>query len=112
MKPLGKLKKTYPATPKAYYDLVKQALFEVQDLRYAMEYEMDGMEPAIAFVGQLEHDLQTMAKQMETGDYKFGHEDLALMKIVKSNHVHALPFRSLLQDINHVHKNGLAVSDD
>ncbi|GEM_PF-179244 len=114
MNPLsfGKLEKKYPQTPQAYYDLIKQALFEVQDLRYAIEYESDGMETAMGFIGQLESHLQNMANAMKEGCYQFGNEDLPFMGIAKKNHLQALPFRVLLQDINHVHKNGLDTRDD
>ena len=42
-----------PKTPEQYVDLVDQALFEIEDLRLATEYDMDSMGAATEFLADL-----------------------------------------------------------
>ena len=46
-----------PSTPEEYVELVKQAVFEVEDLRAAIEYDMDGMADSSGFIDELEHHI-------------------------------------------------------
>lgn len=99
-------------TPQEYYELVQQALFEVQDLKAALEYESLGMEAALKFVDDLEEGLEQMAADMRNGDYLFGREDLPFMEIINQQDAHVVPFKKLLDDINYIHIHGLSVDEE
>lgn len=101
-----------PKTPEQYVDLVEQALFEIQDLRAAAEYDMDSMGAANEFLEELERDVQILRNKMADGSYQFGKQDLAFVKIVARQNEQILPFRSLLLKINETHVKGLDVGED
>ncbi|MCW9025005.1 MAG: general secretion pathway protein GspF [Gammaproteobacteria bacterium] len=96
-----------PATMDVYIDLVNQALVEVEELRFSIEYDEEFMEDAMGFVGQLESQLKEMEASMKDGSYQFVDEDLPFMATVKSHHQVILPFKGLLSQINNTHRQGL-----
>ncbi len=90
-----------------YVDWVRQAIFEVEELRLSMEYDMDSMGGAAGFVDRLESDLRALLGQMEAGSYAFANEDLPFMEIVERVDERLLPFGYLLSQINATHREGL-----
>lgn len=98
-----------PRTPEAYVDLVKQALFEIDELRAAIDYDMEGMQDSVAFVEDLERAVQQVYKSMADGSYTFQDKDLPFMEIVRQHGVFSLPFRDLLNLINDTHRKGLDI---
>jgi hypothetical protein len=48
-----------PATMEEYIELVKSALFDVEELRMSVEFDMEFMEPALSFVEPLEKGWQS-----------------------------------------------------
>ena len=54
-----------------YVDLVRQALDECADLRAAMEYDMDAMGAAAAFLEPLETGLQRLYQAFQDGSQYF-----------------------------------------
>lgn len=100
-----------PNTPQAYVDLVKQALFEIDELRAAIEYDMEGMQDSVSFVDDLERAVKQVYESMVDGSYHFQDKDLPFMDIVRQQGVFSLPFRDLLNLINDTHRKGLEVDE-
>jgi hypothetical protein len=96
-----------PKTAEEYVDLVDQALFEIEDLRMAAEYDMDSMGAAMDFLTDLERDVRKLRDSMADGSYMFGKENLPFFKIAEQQEERILPFRQLLLKINETHINGL-----
>lgn len=101
-----------PKTPEQYVDLVDQALFEIEDLRLAAEYDMESMGAATEFLAELERDVQALRKSMADGSYRFGKENLPFVKVVERQDERILPFKQLLLKINETHIHGLDVDED
>ncbi|HHO68278.1 MAG TPA: general secretion pathway protein GspF [Gammaproteobacteria bacterium] len=101
-----------PRTVEEYVDLVDQALFEIQDLRAAAEYDMDSLGAATEFLDELERDVQRLRDTMSDGSYRFGDEDLPFVKVVERQDERILPFRLLLLKINETHRKGLETDDE
>ena len=100
-----------PKTPEEYVDLVDQAIFEIEDLRLAAEYDMDSMGGASEFLEQLERDVRKLRESMADGSYLFGKENLPYVKVVEHQDERILPFKSLLLKINETHIKGLDVEE-
>lgn len=100
-----------PKTAEAYVDLVDQALFEIEDLRAAAEYDTDSMGAATEFLEELERDVRALRRSMADGSYRFGRTDLPFVKAVEHQSERILPFKQLLLKINETHVNGLDVDD-
>lgn len=101
-----------PSTPEAYVNLVKQAMFEIEELRSAIEYDMEGMQDSAPFVGDLEKSVRHIYNTMVDGSYSFQDRDLPFMEIVRQHGMFSLPFRDLLNLINDTHRKGLQIEDD
>ena len=94
-----------------YVDWVKQALFEVADLRECLEYELEDLTRFPAFLDPLEESVKAVYASMRQGSYHFGREDLPFMDIL-ANHAEEIPFHSLLKQINETHRKGLDVEGE
>ncbi len=101
-----------PKTPEQYVDLVDQALFEIEDLRLAAEYDMESMGAATEFLAELEEDVRKLRASMADGSYRFGKEDLPFVRVVAHQDERILPFKQLLLKINETHTNGLETDED
>lgn len=101
-----------PGTPEAYVELVKQAMFEIEELRAAVEYDMEGMQDSVAFIDDLEQAIKSVYDSMTDGSYTFQDKDLPFMEIVRQHGVFSLPFRDLLNLINDTHRKGLQIEDE
>lgn len=101
-----------PKTPEEYVDLVDQALFEIEDLRMAAEYDMESMGAATEFLSELESDVRKLRESMADGSYHFGKENLSFFRVVEHQDERILPFRQLLLKINETHIKGLDAGDD
>ncbi|HFD78803.1 MAG TPA: general secretion pathway protein GspF [Gammaproteobacteria bacterium] len=101
-----------PKTAEEYVDLVDQALFEIEELRLAAEYDMESMGAATEFLSDLQRDVQKLRDSMADGSYRFGKEDLPYVKVVEHQDERILPFKQLLLKINETHIEGLDVEGD
>ena len=101
-----------PKTPEEYIDLIQQAIFEVEELRAAIEYDMEGMVDAARFIDELEHHIKSIYKSMEDGTYEFEDKDLPFMGLVREYGLFTLPFKDLLKIINDTHRMGLSANPE
>ena len=97
-----------------YADWVKQARFEVRDLRNCLLYDMEdigerGMFPA--FLDPLEQSINQVYDAMCNGEYSFGRDDLLFLEIAEAN-ADQIPFVMLLRQINETHRKGLDVGEE
>ncbi len=96
-----------------YAEWVKQARFEVQDLRDCLLYDMEeigemGRFPA--FLEPLEQGIAEVYEAMCRGEYAFGREDMPFMDVAEIN-ADQIPFMVLLRQINDTHRKGLDVGE-
>ena len=96
-----------PSRQGAYLELVKQALFEVEELRMAAEFDEEYMGDVLSFIPGLEKPLREMESALRDGSYEFGADDLPFMPIVERQPDVMLPFKTLLRQINDTHRQGL-----
>ena len=106
------LKRQLPKTPQEYYDLVKQAIFEVDEIRASIEYDLEGIETSLTKnIDDLKKALEQMKTSLEDGSYQFENKDLPFMPLVAKYDNRTLPFKPLLEDLNKAHQEGLAIDD-
>jgi hypothetical protein len=98
-------------TPEEYAEWVKQAMFEVGDLKDCLLYEMEDLQRFPAFIEPLEDGVRQVYESMRAGNYQFGREDLVFMEVVRL-HEDQIPFHTLLKQINETHRKGLDVPED
>ncbi len=90
-----------------YVALLKEAIYEVEEMRAAIEYDEEYMGGARQFIAELEKILKEIFESMKDGSYCWRTGDLKFMSIINDVDDRLLPFRSLLIRINDTHKNGL-----
>lgn len=90
-----------------YKDLIKQALFEVEDLRASLEFDEEFMGDAVVFLDPLEASIRELHQSVTDGHYQFSEQNLPFMTIVNNTDANLLPFKSLLIRINDTHLHGL-----
>ncbi len=110
MQPKSNLRRA--RTVDEYVEMINQAIFEVEELRMAIEYDEEGMGGAAKFISDLEGMLNKIKKQMEAGEYMFATGDLPYMTIVNEQDDMFLPFKYILRVINETHLKGLDVGDN
>lgn len=99
-------------TAEEYADWVKNALFEVEDLKNCLLYEAeDDMLRFPAYIEPLEEGVRQVYDAMCDGTYRFGREDLLFMEVVR-RFEHEIPFHTLLKQINETHRKGLDVPEE
>ncbi|MCF7983518.1 MAG: general secretion pathway protein GspF [Thiohalocapsa sp.] len=94
-----------------YADWVRQAAFEVDDLRACFERESEDLSRFPVFLDPLQQGIKTLYAAMREGRYSFGHEDLPFMELVE-RFSDEIPFHTLLNQINETHRRGLEVDED
>lgn len=94
-----------------YVEWVRQAVFEVDDLRDCLDYESEESAGLPAFLSLLEDGIKSLWRSMQDGTYGFGREDLPFMDSVARN-ADRIPFHTLLKQINETHRRGLEVEGD
>lgn len=98
-------------TAEQYIEMINQAIFEIEELRLASDYDADSLGSADSFLDELEEAVREIRKSMEAGTYSFGKANLPYMKVVETADSRLLPFKYLLKQINETHKHGLDVDD-
>lgn len=95
-----------------YVALVKDALYETQDMRASIEYDEEGMGGGSKIITELEEILDELYKSMQAGDYCWRTGDLKYMNLIRDLDAGVVPFHSLLIRINDTHKNGLEPDEE
>ncbi len=98
-------------TADEYIEWVKQAVFEVEDLRACLEFEIEEMGSFPGFLDPLEQGIKELYDSMKEERYQFGREDLPFMELVH-NYGGEIPFATLLKQINATHRKGMEVDSD
>ena len=98
-------------SPEEYAEWVKQAMFEVGDLKDCLLYEMEDLQRFPAFIEPLEEGVKQVYDAMVAGTYQFGREDLLFMDALR-RHEDEIPFHTLLKQINETHRKGLEIPDE
>lgn len=93
-------------TADEYVSWVKQAVFEVKDLRACLEYDLEDMQRLPVYLDPLEQSITNLFATMKAGSYQFGRTDLPFMDILQ-RFGEQIPFNTLLKQINATHRNGL-----
>ncbi len=99
-----------PTTIEQYIDLVQQALFETEELRVAMDYDMETSSESAGLAERLEPIIRQLKEDMLAGRYRFENRDLVFMPLINEYQDRLLPFKYLLKIINETHRLGLDVS--
>jgi len=100
-----------PKTADAYVNLIDQAIDEIEELRFAIEYDAESM-GSLPFLEPLEAMVKDLRQSMVDGEYRFEDEDLPFVNIVDSAPDRQLPFKFLLRMINETHRKGLGIDED
>ncbi len=98
-------------TTEEYIEWVKQAVFEVGDLRDCFEFDLEDVSRFPAYLDPLEQSIKDVLESMKAGRYQFGREDLPFMNIVH-RYGDEIPFSALLKQINETHRKGIDVQPD
>ncbi len=93
-----------------YAEWVKQAMFEVGDLKDCLLYEIEDLQRFPAYIEPLEEGVKQVYDAMVAGTYQFGREDLVFMDVLR-RYEDQIPFHALLKQINETHRKGLEVTD-
>jgi hypothetical protein len=94
-----------------YVEWVRQAVFEVGDLRDCLEFELEDLNRFPAFLDPLDEGIRAIHQSMKEGTYSFGREDLPFMDLAERYAVE-IPFHTLLKQINETHRRGLETGDE
>jgi len=95
-----------------YVALLKEAIYEVEEMRAAIDYDEEYMGEARTFITELEQSLKDVFESMKDGSYCWRTGDLEFMSMIDQVDDRLLPFRSLLIRINDTHKNGLEPEEE
>ena len=100
-------------TAEEYIELVKQVIFELEDLQEASSYDLDEMvmRSENTLTGVLLQEMRELYDSMQKGDYLFGRQDLPFMRLLKNVSETDLPFLKLFYKINRTHTMGLDVPE-
>ncbi len=99
-------------TAEEYGEMVKQALYEVEELRHCLEFELeDELQRFPDFLEPLEEGVRELYDSMVVGYYCFGREDLPFMDVALE-HARDIPFLYLLKRINETHLRGVDVDGE
>ena len=98
-------------TAEEYIDLVKQVIFELEDLQAASAYDIDELAGENTLVEMLLQEMRELYSTMQKGDYLFGRQDLPFMRLLRNASESELPFLKLFYKINRTHTQGLDVPE-
>jgi hypothetical protein len=94
-----------------YVEWVRQAVFEVDDLRACIEFETEDVRQFPDFLDPLDEGIKGLHQSMLDGTYAFGREDLPFMDLA-AQFAEEIPFHTLLKQINETHRRGLEVDGE
>lgn len=101
-----------PRTADEYVEQVRQAMYEVDELRACLDYDHESMKHMAPFIDDLERHVKNIYEDMKQGSYVFQPQsDLPFMDIV-NRWGDSIPFYQLLNMINRTHREGLDVDGE
>jgi hypothetical protein len=92
-----------------YVEWIKQAVFEVQELRACLEYDLEDPQRLPSYLEQLETSVNSIFDAMKNGNYQFSRHPLPFMDLIQ-RFGEEIPFSTLLKQINETHQQGLDIS--
>ncbi len=96
-----------PKTRQEYIELVEQALFEVDDLRAAAEWDDDEENALLSLASTLASHLIHLREQLVNHTDRSGNgEELPLLAVAR-HHAQQIPFKGLLDTISQTYRLGL-----
>jgi hypothetical protein len=98
-------------TAEEYGEMVKQAVYEVEELRSCLEFDLEELQHFPAFLDPLEEGIKGVYEAMRAGEYRFSREDLPFMDLAMGA-ADEIPFLFLLKRINETHRRGLDVDGE
>ncbi len=98
-------------TAEEYIEWVKQAKFEVADLKECLLFEEETLTRFPPYLEPLEDGVEKVYRDMCEGTYAFGREDLPFMEMTY-RYAEEIPFHTLLKQINETHRKGLDVPEE
>lgn len=99
-------------TVEEYVAWVKDAVYEVEDMRASIEYDEEGMGASKPYIEEIERSLKEVLALMSAGDYCWNTGDLSYVPVIRDLDESVLPFRQLLIRINDTHKAGLEAEEE
>lgn len=99
-------------TVEEYVALIKDALYEVDEVRASIEFDSEGMGDTPQYIEDIESSLKDIFAKMKSGDYCWNTGDLPYIPVIRDLDDGVIPFRPLLIRINDTHKNGLETDED
>jgi hypothetical protein len=91
-----------------YVSLIRDAIYEVEEMRASLEFDEDSMSAYSVFIDDLEASLQQLYQSMLDGSYGWrSGGELSFMAVIRDLDDKVMPIRALLTRINETHKNGL-----
>jgi hypothetical protein len=97
-------------TADEYVELVRQVMFELEDLQAASAYDIDEIGSESGLVSMLLQEMRELYDSMQKGDYLFGRQDLPFMRLLNNASESDLPFLKLFYKINRTHTQGLDIT--
>lgn len=97
-------------TADEYVELVRQVMFELEDLQAASAYDIDELAGESNLVNMLLQEVRELYDSMQKGDYLFGRQDLPFMRLLKNASESDLPSLKLFYKINRTHTRGLDIT--
>ena len=102
-------------TTDEYVDLIKQALFGVEDLYACLEWDCgdDALRSrhTMPFLDPLAKAVRALHQSLVDGGYRFATGELPFLELLR-RYPDQLPFAHLLERVNATHCEGLDVTDD
>ncbi len=99
-------------TVEEYVAWLKDALYEIEDMRASIEYDEEGMAASKPYIEEIESSLKGVFALMESGEYCWNTGDLGYVSVIRDLDESVLPFRQLLIRINDTHKKGLETEEE
>ena len=99
-------------TAEEYVDLVKQVIFELEDMQAASAWDIDELASENTLVNVLLEEMRELHASMQQGEYLFGRQELPFMRLLKGVSNNDLPFLRLFYMINRTHTQGLDVPEE
>ncbi len=87
---------------------VEEALIEIEEMRYSIEFDGDYMQQSAHLIDPIDAELKRIKAELDAGTYQFGGAPLAFIETIEPLPLAFIPFKYLLQVINHTHMHGLS----